>query len=197
MKVGRPKGVKDKVKRCRKGPLKSDIVIGKKFTRWLVLERAPGYKNRKATYFKVLCDCGVIKFVEHASLVLNKSQSCGCLHKERLISRQTKPNNYAAIHKVFTSYRAGARQRGHLFELSKDELVKIITQNCYYCDKPPNLIKKTVGGQIHFNGIDRVDNRLGYILSNCVPCCSDCNYMKQAVTKNIIIKAYEFLTTSK
>lgn len=29
-----------------------------------------------------------------------------------------------------------------------------------------------------YNGIDRVDNSVGYVLSNCVPCCSTCNRMK-------------------
>jgi hypothetical protein len=38
-----------------------------------------------------------------------------------------------------------------------------------YCHYPPR------GG---FNGIDRVDNSKGYILGNCVPCCSWCNRAK-------------------
>ncbi len=35
--------------------------------------------------------------------------------------------------------------------------------------------------QRHFierNSIDRLDNTKGYIIDNCVPCCSDCNEMK-------------------
>ena len=30
------------------------------------------------------------------------------------------------------------------------------------------------------NGIDRVDPKIGYILSNCVSCCKDCNSIKFA-----------------
>jgi len=31
----------------------------------------------------------------------------------------------------------------------------------------------------HCNGIDRVDNNIGYLLYNCKPCCANCNYLKK------------------
>lgn len=33
------------------------------------------------------------------------------------------------------------------------------------------------------NGVDRVDNALGYTPDNCVPCCSRCNYAKRAMPR--------------
>jgi hypothetical protein len=38
------------------------------------------------------------------------------------------------------------------------------------------------GGYYLYNGIDRVDNTLGYSKENCVSCCKICNYMKQVLT---------------
>ncbi len=47
-------------------------------------------------------------------------------------------------------------------------------KNCYYCgDK---ILTKT--------GIDRVDNKIGYTMDNCVPCCSKCNVMKHILSKS-------------
>ena len=38
------------------------------------------------------------------------------------------------------------------------------------------------------NGIDRMNNNIGYEISNVVPCCSVCNKMKSSLSKE------EFLT---
>jgi len=50
--------------------------------------------------------------------------------------------------------------------ISEEEFSELVKQECYYCGK-----KGT-------NGIDRVDNLQGYVLSNCVPCCKHYNYVK-------------------
>ena len=39
-------------------------------------------------------------------------------------------------------------------------------QKCHYC------------GNAAPNGIDRVNNEIGYKLDNCKPCCKHCNYVK-------------------
>ena len=38
--------------------------------------------------------------------------------------------------------------------------------------------KDATNGHIMYNGIDRKDNNIGYIVSNCLPCCSWCNKAK-------------------
>jgi hypothetical protein len=50
--------------------------------------------------------------------------------------------------------------------ISKDEFINITTKECYYC------------GREGPNGIDRIDNEIGYQSDNCVPCCKHCNYVK-------------------
>jgi hypothetical protein len=45
-----------------------------------------------------------------------------------------------------------------------------------------------------YSGIDRLDNNIGYVSGNCVPCCSVCNYAKRDMTvdqfKNWIKRIY-------
>lgn len=38
--------------------------------------------------------------------------------------------------------------------------------------------------KIAYNGIDRVDPTKGYIIDNCVPCCTTCNYMKRILQRD-------------
>lgn len=191
--IGRPKGSKDSRKRKQRPYPKCDNLIGKKFGRWLVNSIAFSKPKLRRVYLNVTCDCGTNKNIQSEGLVNNKSTSCGCLHKEEMIKRQIKPNNYAAKKRVFNTYKFGAKYRKINFELTEEFLFNIIQQNCFYCDKQPSNTKKTTIIEFKYNGIDRVDNDVGYINSNCVPCCDSCNFSKKSVNKNIIFKAYEFL----
>jgi len=68
---------------------------------------------------------------------------------------------------VFRQCIHGAKRRGYDFVLTLDEFKSFASQPCFYCgqhDEP--------------NGIDRWDNKIGYVLSNCRPCCITCNKMK-------------------
>ena len=74
----------------------------------------------------------------------------------------------------FPEYRNNARRRGISFELTSEEFKNITSKPCFYCggyssDRNP----KSRG-----NGIDRKDSKIGYVLSNCVPCCATCNFVK-------------------
>lgn len=108
------------------------------------------------------------------------------------------------INYMFRNYQSGAKNRNHIFDLSQDEFNNIIFKDCHYCGEPPkessiDLINKR--GNMHqapifYNGIDRVDSSEGYNISNCVPCCADCNYMKNVMSQskflNHISKIYYY-----
>ncbi len=56
--------------------------------------------------------------------------------------------------------------------------------DCYLCGK------KTSDN--HKNGIDRINNNMGYNLNNCLSCCGDCNYIKNNfLIENVINKMYK------
>lgn len=77
----------------------------------------------------------------------------------------------------YNAIKRSARRRDLLFNISKDFFDNITKQSCVYC----NDIKV-------FNGIDRIDSKLGYITDNCTPCCTTCNIMKWQLTKQQFIQ---------
>lgn len=68
------------------------------------------------------------------------------------------------------------------WHLTKAELRYYCENRCYYCNTEPytTLSPKHGGrlGAFTYNGIDRLDSKLGYTLDNCVPCCVICNRAK-------------------
>lgn len=75
----------------------------------------------------------------------------------------------------FSKYKMSAKAHNRDFELTFDEFRNLVLDNCYYCGD--------VGG-----GIDRVDSSKGYILSNCVPCCTQCNSGKMQYSSQRFIE---------
>jgi hypothetical protein len=77
-----------------------------------------------------------------------------------------------SVELVYRQYQYKAEARNLTFRLTLDEFKKIIEQPCHYC------------GEYEVMGVDRVDNRVGYLLSNSVPCCMECNFMKRNMDKH-------------
>lgn len=61
-------------------------LTGRKFGRWTVLgEGTHKYSGKhRILYWKCKCECGTFKEIHGGSLVLRRSESCGCLLKEKL-----------------------------------------------------------------------------------------------------------------
>jgi hypothetical protein len=55
------------------------------------------------------------------------------------------------------------------FQIDFETFSELVTRPCYYC----KYIKEN-----ETNGIDRINNDVGYIKDNCVSCCWKCNRMK-------------------
>jgi hypothetical protein len=70
----------------------------------------------------------------------------------------------------YASYRSRAEKKELEFAITHDDYKSIILQDCYLCGK-----KST---DTNTNGIDRVDNVIGYTTENCKACCKECNHMK-------------------
>lgn len=70
------------------------------------------------------------------------------------------------------SVRVLSKQRRNIkVDISLEEYENIIKNSCYYCNGP--LFKSSYG-----HGLDRINNDLGYELSNILPACSDCNQLR-------------------
>lgn len=71
----------------------------------------------------------------------------------------------------YNQYKTRAANKSLLFELTTKEYNTITNSQCYLCDRK--------SCEKYKNGIDRIDNHLGYILSNVKPCCGSCNHIKK------------------
>jgi hypothetical protein len=130
----------------------------------------------KVVYWLCKCKCGNEKAIRRGNL-LNGQKDCG--HKKNLQRGEASFNN------LLRSYKMSAERRGYEFLLTTEEFRTLTSSNCHYCGDTPRegaIDNKYVNGIYLRNGIDRVDNSIGYILTNCVPCCSIHNDMKGELT---------------
>jgi len=79
----------------------------------------------------------------------------------------------------FASYKRGASLRGHIFELTLDEFEQLVRRPCWYCGRYNR-------GEI-FSGVDRIDSSCGYVRTNVLPCCGECNLMKGSLSKDAFL----------
>ena len=96
---------------------------------------------------------------------------------------QNKVNNAKLQYGV---YLRSARDKRLDFELSQEDFDKVVKEPCYYCD---------VIHERGFNGIDRVDSTIGYVMNNCMSCCKACNYMKGSLSVDTFLKRIEHILT--
>jgi hypothetical protein len=142
--------------------------------------------NNYLSLFK--CTCGKETIAVKGDVRAGKVNSCGCLRAELLGARskgRTPPGAHSdktlvSFHLLYNSYKSKSRKHGKVFQLTKEEFRSFTKQNCHYCGRPPiQKIISTRGREPYvYNGIDRKDNSIGYLLFNCLPCCKECNYTK-------------------
>lgn len=67
-----------------------------------------------------------------------------------------------------------------MFDLSYEQFLVLTEQPCFYCGEPFSKVFKTKKSCVEYlcNGIDRINNKIGYCTDNCVPCCKFCNTAK-------------------
>ena len=83
----------------------------------------------------------------------------------------------------YASYRSRAEKKDLEFAITNDDYKSIILQDCYLCGK-----KST---DSNTNGIDRVDNTVGYNAENCKACCKECNHMKNQFALDKLLEKIE------
>lgn len=196
-------------------------LVGKKFGRLFVLADAGNNKYGKSQW-KCKCDCGniIIRSCSHLCRKIKgaEHQSCGCWAKELSSERgknqkhNLKPKGQYGFNCVYQKYKYTAKINNRIFDLTKNEFLLLTQSNCWYCGNPPsnvcygyhkNIKKETQEHSAYiYNGIDRIENSKGYILSNSISCCVKCNRAKMDMSidefKQWIIKiSQKFLNESK
>lgn len=152
---------------------------GNRYGALLVLGRE-GSCYAGATW-RCLCDCGNETVVAGSWLRSGNTKSCGC----KKYGNHRLPDGVATINALFAGYKYEAEQRGYAWELTREQFEYLIQQPCYYCGKlaKDNERKRYKADNYCCNGIDRRNNNEGYLLENCVPCCSQCNFSKRNLSE--------------
>lgn len=161
-------------------------LTGKRFGRLVALHSTDKRKDNKIIW-ECKCDCGNLHHTLGRYLSDGDTKSCGCLNKEKLQAGTTKlKKGEAALNQLYGNYKRQAEIRGYFFNLNREQFKKLTKQNCFYCGIIPaqKQTGKYLNGSYTYNGIDRVDNKNGYSVENCVPCCKNCNRAKDIMLQD-------------
>jgi|SRR5271157_36450 len=79
---------------------------------------------------------------------------------------------------LLNRYAQCAKHDNRLFALSHADFLRYTSQPCFYCGVAPSKIYTYGKHTYSFNGLDRRDAALGYIIENVVPACWACNNAK-------------------
>jgi len=85
---------------------------------------------------------------------------------------------------IYAYYKQNARKRKIEFKLTKEQFISFLHKECLYCGE-------------NAKGIDRLNNRLGYMVDNCATCCAICNIMKRDMSMDYFISHCNKITKNK
>jgi hypothetical protein len=178
---------------------KTDDLTGKKFNKWLVLNK----DEKKSTildYWQCECECGRIKSVYGSHLRLNKSISCRkCSeqkHKGKLNSR------------IWCRIVRSAKKRNLEINLGEPEEAKKFLYDLLYKTQEcrcalsglPITISTTIKGDIHREttaSLDRINSKKGYVKDNVQWVHKWINKMKMDLDEDFFIMFCEAVVQNK
>lgn len=83
----------------------------------------------------------------------------------------------------YNRYKKDAKRKNRVFDLTFEQFMKFWQEPCYYCGD----VVKTVG-------LDRLDSKIGYVVSNLVSACEICNRMKRTYSLELFLeKCYKIV----
>lgn len=151
------------------------VTVGRTFGKLTVTKLS---KNKWGqTVAECSCLCGGSTKTNIAYLASGDTKSCGCARFK------TDFSGKLLISSIRTTYKARAKQLGLQFDLDHAQVKHLVLADCFYCGTEPyrewSLKSRKGVESLKCNGIDRVNNELGYTPTNVVPCCPRCNYAKR------------------
>lgn len=157
--------------------MKRTDLTGQRFGKLIAIRDIGSRQEGKRKYRWWLCQCDCGKFTKIRAGHLTAGQTgCGCKRK--------LPKGQSAFNSLYCTYQQNAKKRNRSFELSKKQFRQLTQEPCSYCGNEPSGIieRKKQNGIYVYNGIDRLNNFIGYTKENCVSCCKTCNMMKRDLT---------------
>lgn len=142
------------------------------------------YSHKKGyrSYYKGEClRCGKTNSIRTDDL-LRKPKSC--IHCVKNLQKEIADLKYSEFRKyknIFNRYKGNSKFRDREFNLTLENVIKFVNSNCHYCNN------------INSEGIDRINNEIGYTIDNTVPCCKICNQMKHCFSKEIFLNQIKLI----
>lgn len=142
------------------------------------------YSHGRRQFFECYCVCGKLFQARADGIKSGAVRSCGCLTGDLISKKNRLPDNLGAVNLVYRYYKRNAQKRGFDFSLTIGQFKELIFANCAYCGSEPTLstFKASEEGrrdrELIYNGVDRSNSDLGYVVGNCVSCCHICNRAK-------------------
>ena len=104
-------------------------------------------------------------FIKHDGTKTGVTQPCRECHKKRMRVANRKHYKDNRVKELLRTYRAWDKRTGLQFDLTVEWVEENITnKSCHYCGDTEEAI-----------GCDRVDNSIGHVKTNVIPCCGTCN----------------------
>jgi hypothetical protein len=163
---------------------------GERFGKLTAVEPTDRRSGRQVIW-RFVCDCGT--FIERPAATLatiaRQRQRAGKPFVPSCGGRECSPmfleGNRAAFNRVYLRYKKDAERRNLPFTLTEEDVQELISAPCHYCGQQPaqvaypsRNVPALEGDILLRNGIDRIQSSIGYIQSNVVPCCKQCNRAK-------------------
>ncbi len=121
-------------------------------------------------YYRAELANGTIRYVCKACHAKSTKKYDQLSEKSKARRKQYYTETRSTIWRRFSVLKSTAKKFKRAFELTEESYGALVSPNsCHYC-----------GGTLPEVGcgIDRQDNKLGYVLGNVVPCCESCNEKK-------------------
>lgn len=160
---------------CIRGSSRSDKYVGMTFNHLTIIRIESYYRDTGSSSKAVCkCSCGKLKSIPVLKVTSGSTKSCGHINYVC-----TSEDRQSGFNQIIGRYKDKSQRRGLELSLSDDQIRELCKSNCYYCGLAPSQ-KIVHHGKITlvYNGIDRVNNDIGYTVSNSVSCCHFCNRAK-------------------
>jgi len=132
-------------------------------------------KQHHRKYYNVICDCGTKRVIDSHYARRKQRNFCRC--------RDNRSSKDICLDQLYQRYKYGSSKRKTTtidFNIDKSMFIELVLSKCRYCNKEPaNTITVNKKHKLKYNGIDRLNNNIGYLNNNCVSCCWECNQAKK------------------
>lgn len=186
----------------RTGGMATDIK--NKYGRLTVLSFSHTGKNYNK-YYACRCKCGNKKTVRLTHLKYGTVRSCGCLSRERLFQANRSrrmPFIERAKNLLYSYFKHEAFRKKTPFKLSRLQCYRLSMKECFYCGRKPSNVfrvlyekdKRFIRARVFkYHGLDRIQNKKGYVKRNVVSCCKHCNLAKRALSQSAFFKLVKLI----